>query len=82
MIYEVVSDMDASRAGKCIICILPKSVRQRDYIYKYEPIESCDTLEEAKQLRDHIQEIGVQAYIREIVDKINLEKNKVYTTFP
>ena len=69
MIYEVVSDMDASRAGKRIICILPKSVRQRDYIYKYEPIESCDTLEEAEEIMTHIQEIGVQAYLHEIVTK-------------
>lgn len=82
MIYNIVSDMNVSGTDEQIICIQPKSERREEDIYQYELIESCDTLEEAEKLRDHIQEIGVQAYIREIVDKINLEKNKVYTTFP
>ena len=69
MIYEVVSDMDASEDDKQIICILPKSVRQREYMYKYEPIKSCDTLEEAEEVMTHIQEIGVQAYFHELIDK-------------
>lgn len=77
MIYEVVSDMDDSRAGKQIICILPKSVRQREYMYKYEPIVSCDTFEEAQNLMSHIQEIGVQAYFHEIVTQAKLEKNGI-----
>ena len=76
MIYEVVSDMDASRAGKEVLCIMPKSIRQRDYIYKYEPLVSCDTFEEAQNLMSHIQSIGIQTYFDEIVAQAKLEKMK------
>ena len=74
--------MNIAETDKQIICIQPKSERKEEDVYRYELIESCDTLEEAEKLRDHIQEIGVQAYIREIINKINSEKIKVYTTFP
>lgn len=36
-------------------------------VYRYEPIASGDTLEEATRLKDHIEEIGIQAYFDEVV---------------
>lgn len=40
-----------------------------DFVFQYEPIESCDTLEEALRLKQHIEAVGVQAYFDEIVAK-------------
>lgn len=40
-----------------------------DFVFQYEPIESCDTLEEALRLKQYIESIGVQAYFNEIVAK-------------
>ena len=40
-----------------------------DFVFQYEPIESCDTLEEALRLKQYIESIGVQAYFHEIVAK-------------
>lgn len=36
-------------------------------VYRYEPIASSDSLDEAKRLKDHIEEIGIQAYFDEVV---------------
>lgn len=36
-------------------------------VYRYEPIASSDSLDEAKRLKDHIETIGVQAYFDEVV---------------
>lgn len=41
-----------------------------DFVFQYEPIESCDTLEEALRLKQYIEAIGVQAYFNEIVGKV------------
>ena len=41
-----------------------------DFMFQYESIESCDTLEEALRLKQHIEAIGVQAYFNEIVGKV------------
>ena len=40
-----------------------------DFVFQYEPIESCDTLEEALRLKQYIESIGVQVYFNEIVAK-------------
>lgn len=40
-----------------------------DFVFQYEPIESCDTLDEAFRLKQYIESIGVQAYFHEIVAK-------------
>ena len=40
-----------------------------DFVFQYEPIESCDTLVEALRLKQYIESIGVQAYFHEIVAK-------------
>lgn len=40
-----------------------------DFVFQYEPIESCDTLDEAFRLKQHIETIGAQAYFHEIVAK-------------
>lgn len=40
-----------------------------DFVFQFEPIESCDTLEETLMLKQHIEAIGVQAYFHEIVAK-------------
>ena len=40
-----------------------------DFVFQYEPIESCDTLDEALRLKQHIEVIGIQAYFNEIVAK-------------
>ena len=36
-------------------------------VYRYEPIASSDSLDEAKRLKDHIEIIGIQAYFDEVV---------------
>lgn len=38
-----------------------------DFVFQYEPIESCDTLDEAFRLKQYIESIGIQAYFHEIV---------------
>ena len=38
-------------------------------IYRYEPIESENTLEEAQQLIAHIQKVGIQKYFQEILER-------------
>lgn len=40
-----------------------------DFVFQYEPIESCDTLVEALRLKQYIEVIGIQAYFNEIVAK-------------
>lgn len=36
-------------------------------VYRYEPIASSDSLDEAKRLKDYIEAIGIQAYFDEVV---------------
>ena len=63
--YVIVSNNDTGE--------LSIQVRQfyklEDFVFQYEPIESCDTLEEALRLKQHIEAVGVQAYFDEIVAK-------------
>lgn len=50
------------------LSIVDKSTRNIiSNVYRYEPIASGDTLEEATRLKDHIEEIGIQAYFDEVV---------------
>ena len=38
-------------------------------IYRYEPIESENTFEEAQQLMSYIQKVGIQKYFQEILER-------------
>ena len=50
------------------LIIVDKSTRDIvSNVYRYEPITSCDSLEEVTRLKDHIEEIGIQAYFDEVV---------------
>lgn len=50
------------------LSIVDKSTRNIvSNVYRYEPIASGDTLEEATRLKDHIEEIGIRAYFDEVV---------------
>lgn len=50
------------------LSIVDKSTRDIvSNVYRYEPIASGDTLEEVTRLKDHIEEIGIQAYFDEVV---------------
>lgn len=63
--YVIVSNNDTSELSiqlKQFYCL-------EDFVFQYEPIESCDTLEEALRLKQYIESIGVQAYFNEIVAK-------------
>lgn len=42
-------------------------------VYRYEPIASIDSLDEAKRLKDHIESIGIQAYFDEVVERVEKE---------
>ena len=42
-------------------------------VYRYEPIASSDSLDEAKRLKDHIETIGIQAYFDEVVERVEKE---------
>lgn len=37
-------------------------------VYRYEPIASGDSLDEAKRLKDHIEAIGIQTYFDEVIE--------------
>lgn len=53
------------------LSIVDKSTRDIvSNVYRYEPIASGDTLEEATRLKDHIEEIGVQAYFDEVIASV------------
>lgn len=41
----------------------------RTNIFKYEPIASRDTQEDAKKLMLHIQNVGIQTYFQEIINQ-------------
>ena len=64
--YVIVSNNDT---GKLSIQ-LRQFYKLEDFVFQYEPIESCDTLDEALRLKQHIESIGVQAYFNEIVGKV------------
>ena len=42
------------------------SRKDKNNVYKYEPIASCATLEEAESLKKHIESIGIQSFFKEI----------------
>lgn len=39
-------------------------------VYRYEPITSSDSLNDAKRLKDHIESIGIQAYFDEVMASV------------
>lgn len=63
--YVIVSNNDTGELS----IQLRQFYKLEDFVFQYEPIESCDTLEEALRLKQHIESIGVQAYFHEIVAK-------------
>lgn len=63
--YVIVSNNDTGELS----IQLRQFYKLEDFVFQYEPIESCDTLEEALRLKQHIEAIGVQAYFHEIVAK-------------
>ena len=63
--YVIVSNNDTGELS----IQLKQFYKLEDFVFQYEPIESCDTLEEALRLKQHIESIGVQAYFHEIVAK-------------
>jgi hypothetical protein len=63
--YVIVSNNDTGELS----IQLRQFYKLEDFVFQYEPIESCDTLEEALRLKQHIEAIGVQAYFDEIVAK-------------
>ena len=64
--YVIVSNNDTGELS----IRLKQFYTLEDFVFQYEPIESCDTLEEALRLKQHIEAIGVQAYFNEIVGKV------------
>jgi hypothetical protein len=53
------------------LSIVDKSTRDIvSNVYRYEPIASGDTLEEATRLKDRIEEIGIQAYFDEVIASV------------
>ena len=61
--FVIVLDMETDK-----LSIVDKSTRDIvSNVYRYEPIDSGDTLEEATRLKDHIEDIGMQAYFNEVV---------------
>lgn len=63
--YVIVSNNDTGELS----IQLRQFYKLEDFVFQYEPIESCDTLVEALRLKQHIESIGVQAYFNEIVAK-------------
>lgn len=63
--YVIVSNNDTGELS----IQLRQFYKLEDFVFQYEPIESCDTLEEALRLKQHIEAVGVQAYFDEIVAK-------------
>lgn len=63
--YVIVSNNDTGEFS----IQLRQFYKLEDFVFQYEPIESCDTLEEALRLKQHIEAVGVQAYFYEIVAK-------------
>lgn len=63
--YVIVSNNDTGELS----IQLRQFYRLEDFVFQYEPIESCDTLDEAFRLKQYIEAIGVQAYFHEIVAK-------------
>lgn len=63
--YVIVSNNDTGELS----IQLRQFYKLEDFVFQYEPIESCDTLEEALRLKQHIEVIGVQVYFNEIVAK-------------
>lgn len=63
--YVIVSNNDTGELS----IQLKQFYRLEDFVFQYESIESCDTLEEALRLKQYITSIGVQAYFHEIVAK-------------
>lgn len=64
--YVIVSNNDTGELS----IQLRQFYKLEDFVFQYEPIESCDTLDEAFRLKQHIEAIGVQAYFHEIVGKV------------
>lgn len=64
--YVIVSNNDTGELS----IQLRQFYKLEDFVFQYEPIESCDTLVEALRLKQHIESIGVQAYFNEIVGKV------------
>lgn len=63
--YVIVSNNDTGELS----IQLKQFYTLEDFVFQYEPIESCNTLEEALRLKQYIESIGVQAYFNEIVAK-------------
>ena len=64
--YVIVSNNDTGELS----IQLRQFYKLEDFVFQYEPIESCDTLDEALRLKQHIEAIGIQAYFNEIVGKV------------
>ena len=64
--YVIVSNNDTGELS----IQLRQFYKLEDFVFQYEPIESCDTLDEALRLKQHIEAIGLQAYFNEIVGKV------------
>lgn len=64
--YVIVSNNDTGELS----IQLKQFYKLEDFVFQYEPIESCDTLVEALRLKQHIEAIGVQRYFNEIVGKV------------
>lgn len=61
--FVIVSDIQTDK-----LSIVDKDTRNSvSNVYRYEPIASIDSSDEAKRLKDHIESIGIQAYFDEVV---------------
>ena len=63
--YVIVSNNDTGELS----IQLKRFYKLEDFVFQYEPIESCDTLDEAMRLKQYIESIGIQEYFHEIVAK-------------
>lgn len=51
--------------------ISKNSLYEKNNVYVYEPIDSCETLVEAEKQKQYIETIGIQAFFNEIIQNKN-----------
>lgn len=66
-LFLIVSDNNTNE-----LKVMKKDSRNAKNVYVYEPIASCATFEEAENLKQHIESIGIQSFFNEIVQSIEM----------
>lgn len=68
-LFVIVSDT-INNTSELKIMTKDSLMKDKNNVYKYEPIASCATLEEAESLKKHIESIGIQSFFNEIVESV------------